>query len=323
MSLLITPAYTTGSVPGFAGATGLLQTIVAYVTGAPGTPGRDWTVEMNRDITDNSGGTIVTSPQLKEVILSNTGISGLETIIVAMREYQYPSTSEWGIELNGHIVVPSGWNADAAATHGKTGWDTDRKHWKDLPHVQAADQQMDYWIYSTKEFIGFCVRVGTSYFQGYLGNGARLGTPSEYPNPLYIAGSEVGNISYQAGGNGPVRPKDNTYFFVDPNGAFRSGTDCEVLPMQLAPAYTDNVQVDLAPNGAVLLSPVYVTTTQILAFQLWNTFAVRVMAPQPENYYDDINGLRFRIWPQGKNDYNYDFMAFYEIDAGALTTTTV
>ena len=101
--------HTTGSVPGFAGAsgTGLLQTLVAWVTSNSGVPGLDWTVEMNQTVRDESGATLSGS-SFREVILSNTGLSGNEEIIIGLREYSYPSTNEYNIELNGYLAVPAG-----------------------------------------------------------------------------------------------------------------------------------------------------------------------------------------------------------------------
>jgi len=321
----IQPQTQTGSVTGFSGGvdTGLLQTLVDFVTSDPGTPGLDWTVEMNQTICDQYGAEYSGSP-LIEVILSNTGVSGLETIIVGFREYQYASGNEYNIELNGYLSVPAGWNSHALATHGLNGYDEDRKHWNYLPMLQCFDNEMEYWFYSTQEFISASVRVGTSYYQFYVGNGMRFSSPSEHPYPLVVAGSSVGPYSYQADGNGPVRPgtkevSNNDYytaFFINASGIFN--TTPTVEPMQ---GNSNNVSIDRTAGDAAFMCPAFYRDSQATYLQLYNTFVIRVTNLLSESLYTDPDNRQYRVFAQGLTDYDYEFLAMVE-DIGLTSSTT-
>lgn len=323
----ILPQHQTGNVPGFAGAVdvGLLATIVDFVTSASGTPGLDWTVEMNVNATDNNGDETAKGSNTKEVILSNTGISGNEDIYIGLREYYNAATNEYGLELNGYLSVPAGWNSHAAATHKLEGYDATRDHWTQLPVLQCFDQEMEYWFYSTQEFIFIALRVGTSYFQAYLGNGQRLGSPSEYPYPLVIAGSTVGNVSYQAGGFGPVRPGldaadevgEYTCFFVDAQGSFNTMPIVE--PMQ---GVSTTFSMDVTADGEAFMCPVFYRDSDQTFLQLYNVFCIRVINMLSEVTYTDDDSRVYRAFAQGQTDFDYEFLAVLENDPSLVVTTT-
>jgi len=330
--MLITPQYTTGTVPGFAGGpgTGLLETLVDWCTSNSGTAGLDWTIELDQAAKDDDGVTTSYSDTYREVILSNTGMSGQENILIGMREYFYVATNKYGWNLNGYVVLPSTWNGAAPATHGLTGWDSTVKAWSQLPTIQLFNNEMAYWFYSTSEFIFVSVRVGTSYFQCYLGNGARYGSPQEYPYPLVVAGSHRGTESYQNGGYGPVRPSsDNdecSVMVVDPSGSFRrfytSDDDAEVaiLPM-VGNSYTDTV--GLSPGGSALIMPaIAVTDSYTTCLEYFNVGVFRRFNAQSEQIYVDEEANKWRCFAQGKNDYEYDFLAVFEEGNYSTTTTT-
>lgn len=308
-------AYTTGTVPGFAGATGLLKAITDWVAAAGG-PGRDWTLELDQDAMKVDGITPVSAGNLREVILSNVGQSGNENIIVGLREYRYAASNEYNIELNGYIAVPPAWNSHAAATHNLDAYDTTRNHWTELPMLQCFDNEMTYWIYSSVEFIIVAVRVGTSYYQCYIGNGKRLSSPSEHPYPLVIAGSRVGNYGYQDDGGGPVRPWTGTAFFINAASAFNTAPSVE--PMQ---GNSDIISVDVTEDGAAFMSPVFYRDSQATYLQLFNMFAIRTINMLGESTYEDPDGRRYRLFPQGITDYDYEFLAVLE-DIGTSTSTT-
>lgn len=317
-------AYTTGTVTTFNGSTGLLKAITDWVA-ASGGAGRDWTLEVDQNAKETDGITDVDGSNLREVILSNTGLSGNENIIVGIREYRYQTENEYNLELNGYLSVPPAWNSHAAATHQLDGYDTTRNHWTELPLLQCFDNEMEYWIYSSQEFIAVSIRVGTSYYQCYLGNGKRLGSPSEYPYPLVVAGSGVGNVSYQDGGNGPVRPaaRDSTpvagefnCFFVDAQGTFN--TTPFVEPMQ---GNSQTLSVDETDGGAAFMCPAFYRDSSNTFLQLFNCFVVRTVNMLSESTYTDPVGRQYRIFAQGLTDYDYEFLAFLE-DIGTTTSTT-
>ena len=327
--MLITPSYQTGTVTNFAGAsgTGLLQTLIAFLTSDSGTSGKDWTVEHNDQSRDNDGTTSSYGSTYKEYILSNTGLSGNENILIGMREYLYVSENLYGWELNGYTSVPTYWNSNALSSHGHSSFDSTRKHWDDLPTLQLFDNSMEYWFYSTSEFVFVSVRVSTSYYQCYLGNFVRYGSPGSYPYPLYIAGSSVGNVDYQVGGNGPVRPSDDsdepTCFAVGPDGTFYSGADLFAYPMQ---GDTDVVSISDTTGGAALLMPPILRATNGAVYltlgQLFNTVVYRKTNALSEMTYLDEDNHKFRVFAQGKNDYDYDFLGSYEAVGTTTTTTT-
>lgn len=340
----LSPQVQTGTVTNFKGGvdTGLLQTLVDFVTSDPYTPGLDWQVAMDQPSKDDDAQTNSYDTTYREVILSNVGVSGTETIIIGMREYKYETNSEWGWELNGYLSVPAGWNSHAGVTHELSSWDDTRKHWDDLPILQLFDNEIAYWFYSTPEYIQVAVRIGTSYFECYLGNGKRLGSPSQYPYPLVVAGSEHGSISYQAGGYGPVRPRwagTNTsstighysMFFVTADGNFvhnkNYAHNAISLPMNddhgaSAANWDDNITVSGTKGGnAALLVPAFYLHENSTYLQLHNMVVFRKESSQSEAEYTDENGNMWRSFAQGKNDYNYDFLAILET-VGSTTTTT-
>jgi hypothetical protein len=322
--MLITPQVKIGTVPAFCGAngTGLLQTLVAWVTGTPATPGLDWVIEMNQESTNDDGVTISFPGRgHRQYILSNTGVSGNENIIIGMRESSTPASQIFEWVLNGYTYVPLTWNGHASGAHGLT------ISASTLPCMQMFDNEIAYWFYSTKEFIFVSIRVGTSNFQCYLGNGARLGPPSSYPYPLCIAGSHEMGFSYTVGGYGPVRPNHDTSspydiscFAIDAGGAYLKWPfGLRVVPGQ----QNQNVLAyGAAYNGAALIMPCFYTVEyQVTLFQLFNVGTWRKTNSQSEQEYVDEEGNKWRVFAQGKNDYEYDFLCVFE-EAGVSTTTT-
>jgi hypothetical protein len=325
--MLITPQYTSGSVPGFAGApgTGLLQTFVDWVTGTPATPGLDWTIEHESESMNNDGETASFDGTYKEYILKNTGLSGTEEIFIGFREYAYAAGNEYNIELNGYTSLPISWNGNQESSHQLDGWGSTRKHYTELPVLQLFDNEIHYWFYSTPEFVAICTRVSTSYYQAYLGNIVRYGSPGNYPHPLYIAGSNVGNVNYQTGGYGPVRPttaSPSNSFLFGPDGTVYKGGNLLVWPME---GHSTTNPFNTSPNGAVFMVPVIFRGTTnglyITMGEAFNIAAYRIYNALSESVYTDSNVKKWRVFAQGKNDYAYDFMSIYEIP-GTTTTTS-
>lgn len=327
--MFISPQYKTGTVPSFAGVnnTGLLQTLVTWVTSNSGTPGLDWQILHEEESTDNDLETSSYGSGYKEYILYNTGESGNENIYIGFREYKYESENEYGWELNGYLSQPDYWNSNYLISHNADGWDSDRKHWTELPVLQLFDNEMAYWFYSTTEFIFVGVRVSTNYYQCYLGNIVRYGSPANYPYPLYIGGSAVGNKSYQSGGNGPVRPSTQdpfgTCFVWGPDGVVYKGSNLWVYPME---GISDNTSYSGTTTSKSLLLPVVplisVGEVDQTLGQLFNVVVYRNTNALSEMTYTDEDYHKFRVFAQGQTDYDYDFLGVYEIMGTTTTTTT-
>lgn len=311
---------TSGSCSAFSGTNGLLQALIDFCCADAG-PGRDWTLELDQNSKGSDGITdAFPEDNLREVILKNTGLSGNEQILIGIREWKYVAGNAWGWDLNGYLDVPSSWAGNKNDT-GFTSYNSTWKHWASgttsgLPILQLFDSTMYYWIYSTKERIVVIVKVGSSYFACYLGLGYRLGSPSEYPFPLLVAGSWFGNRSYQAGGYGPVRPIAGSFFVVSPGNLFRTGSTPTVIPMQ---GDSDNMAIDVAPNGKGLLLPCYVLADGDLLMSLQGVYAPRMLSMQSEDLYEAAEG-DFRIFQQAAETYNYSFMAVQEETEETTTT---
>ena len=258
--------YKKGTVTSAFGAGGILQgVILANCTGGS-EPGEDWTVEVNQNSKDD-GLIDAFGATHKEVILSNTGDSGTEQIIVGMREWEYDAVSAYGLDLNVYLSVPTGvppgWNA-VGAFHGLLSYDSTYKHWDELPILQMLDGTMNWWLWSDKNHIKLILDVSNNYYHMYLGNGRRLGTPAEYPYPLLCIGSHIGNVSYQAGGYGISRPRDfsagaGTMYVVGPGNVFYTKDNlysCWMIPSQREDS--SPFTVGDTPGNDKLLLPLYV-----------------------------------------------------------------
>ena len=311
-------AYSTGQVTAFKGASGLLQALIDWCTGDVNTPGRDWTVELNQEAKDPQGDTADST--CKEVILSNTGMSGNENIIIGIREYEYAASNEYNWELNGYLSLPPAWNAHANISHGMDGYDTTREHWNELPILQLFDSTIPYWFYSTQEFIIVSVRISTAWYQCYLGNMMRFASPNEYPHPLVIAGSNVGSVDYQAGGGGPVRPLDlGNYNVMCVTPANTWNINPVVEPMRND---SDTTSFVATPDNAALLIPAFYRENSICYGSLFNMFVFRRTNASSETLYTDpTTGRQYRTFAQGAGDFDYEFLAILE-DPGTTTTTT-
>lgn len=314
----IEPVTQSGQVTSFRGAGGLLETLKTFITGDGNTPGRDWTVELNQAATNNVGSTADASS--KEMIFSNTGTSGQENVIIGIREQVYAANQEYNWHLNGYLQVPPLWNSHAAGTHELDGYDSTSKAWTELPEFRLIDATFPYWFYSTQEFVIVAARVSTSWFQCYLGNMRRFGSPSEYPHPLVIAGCGSGGGSYQDGGAGPVRPGTSTKFAVGPDNTFYTGSGVKFEPME---GDTDNRAIIAAPSGAALLVPCFIRTSSMCLGYLQNMVVFRRTNATSESLHTDpVTSRKYRTFAQGETDYDYDYMGIFEELATTTTTTT-
>jgi len=153
----------------------------------------------------------------------------------------------------------------------------------------------------------------------------RLSSPSEHPYPLVIAGSSVGNKSYQADGFGPARPGQindafgsydlYTAFYVNSAGVFVTEPTTE--PMQ---GVSSNTSIMNTRGGSTFMCPVFWRDEQNTYMQLQNLFVIRTINMLSESSYTDSDNRKYRIFAQGVTDYDYEFLALLE-DIGTTTTT--
>ena len=309
--------YKTGTVSSFAGANGLLAALVAWVTGTPATPGLDWILEQDSNTKDNTGLTEPFSALCRQVVLSNTGISGTESIVVGIREWQLTTSAVYGWDLNCYPAWVDGqlWNGNST-WHGQTTYDATYNHFSTYPNIPLMNASMTYWFFSNAQRIIVVVRTSTNYQCCYLGYGDRLGSPTEYPCPVMALGCSVGNLAHSdqsATHRWFLNPP--AFFFNTPAGEART-------PLWIPGASYWSFPVNPGPVvgvGGDLLNPCYAaiaTLGTLLTFD-----GVRHVV-DPDLQAEDIFTANGKKWFVAQNNHRitmYDFMA---INTEVTTTTT-
>lgn len=236
-----------------------------YITGDPG---RDWRVECHRNTRSrpSPGYTEPFGSDCKEVILSNTGMSGQEAVIIGIREWRYPAANAHGWGLNGYLLYesPADWNSNSNS-HGRTSYDTTWHHYTTHPMLPLINDTMYYWIYSNQQRIVVVVKVQSNYESAYLGFGRRFGTPGDYPYPLCVIGSLYGNSIFSS------TDADHTYiascnqssnykaWIVEPANQYMywNGSADQPVFLPRNPFATLGT-MDHTANGRYLMTPVYI-----------------------------------------------------------------
>lgn len=325
-------AFTSGVVTQAHSASGLLQgAVIPFLTGAPGTPGRDWSVIVNQNAKAANGSSDTSwGSTTKEVVLKNVGHSGQENVFIGMREHRYPSNSIYGLELNVYTGTPSWFGSNNVLT-GFTSYDTTNQGWTGMPVLQLVDSTMTYWIYSNQARVVIVVKVSSDYFACYLGFGIRLGTPTEYPFPAMAAGSNAFPVAYTSGGYGITRPESpsNSIMIVTPGNVFRSGERVRIYPMGGA-NQDDSTPYGPAPDGRYLILPNYVceydsaidfNLPQQVFFVTEKLHVSMVQNQQSEDIYND-GRYDYRIFQGGDSVDNRNFMAIKEPVSSTTSTST-
>ena len=134
---------------------------------------------------DNRGATV------KTIILQGTGAGGSDEIFVGVRLYADTVTDRFGWALQGY----TGHNAGVAwsAQPGAIGETTTTP----LPCVPLWNDAITYWftVSATRMFV--VAKVGTSYEWAGLGYAILpYATPGQWPYPLVVAGSALGELRY-------------------------------------------------------------------------------------------------------------------------------
>lgn len=255
-------------------AKGLLQVVLDFVTDDSMTDGQDWTNELQELSQDDdlvSPSDAYSGELLQQLVLSNTGESDAESIVVGLREFYRAASGEYGINLNGYRDGHDGaqsWIYNGGQ-HGLTGYDGTSKRFEDLPAAVFRSGSLGYWIFSNKNRILVVVKSSTVYDFFYVGYGHRLGPSSNYATPLFIGGSAAGDSKYDdtgnerkaffdfyTGGSGIVQA-----FAVDMDGSYITQSDdrLRVVPQHYWDDLEDIAAVgDTDSTSNVLLAPVAV-----------------------------------------------------------------
>jgi hypothetical protein len=302
-----------------------------------GNPGQDWRLMVKQNTKDD---TIPTPAEpfgsaMKECILHNTGLSGAENVLIGFREWQYPASNAYGWDLTGYLSYTSGmlWQESlddmAQDTYSGT-WE----HWSACPMLPLADDTMYYWFNSNQQRITGAVKISSNYESFYLGFGNRYGNPEDYPNPLFICGSAVGDKSYTdsvstthafvpaAGGGGKhhsVLP-DNSW-------SVQWGTGIGQLQTILHPLHqwTDAGTLYQSPSKKEnLLSPVIASrqSRRFTLFELDGLYHVAGIGVQSEDQIRATDGIKYRVFQNITNVDDNDFMCIAEEEFTTTSTST-
>jgi len=315
-------AFTSGSVSGFAGATGLLQALLDFVTGAPGTPGRDWTVLKNENTKDSGDpGTEPFGSTCKQVVLKNIGLSAVEEVLVGIREWQYLPSNAWGWDLNAYTTWQSGflWNWNWVDS-GLTVYDATWERYTNHPMLPLLDDTMYYWFYSNRQRIMGIVKVSSNYESFYIGFGNRFGSPSQYPYPLLVIGSMYGNYSYSSTGGThtsvfwPFKTTTGACpIIVSPMNTYNTSATYKgyyyFIPTH---DFSDpGLALKKTTNSKVVLQPIYVVVDSDTYMSLDNVVWTPSLGIQSEDTFV-IGGDTWRIFQNAfRNDWQ-DFGAMKE-----------
>lgn len=148
----------------------LLAKVTNFITGAPGTPGRDWTVTRQDSLTWGPA-----------TVFRNTGLSGSEEVHVGL----YAATHTDGVR--GGLVCKV-YKAFDNAPNGTAFLDTLYGNGTGLNKTHAFmpcwNTAMNAWIWSNKARIIIVAECNGLYGNAYLGQLRRFSLPSENPWPL-------------------------------------------------------------------------------------------------------------------------------------------
>lgn len=326
-------AFTTGTATN---CRDLTSKFITWVTTSGG-----WTNEFQQNTTGSTGtdATGGWSDTKQEVVLSNDGPSGNETILVGIREWEHDSNSAWGWDLNAYLSVPTLHFGENLGGRSWTSYNSSYNRWSNLPQLQLSNGTMNYWFYANDLRIIVVVRTSSIYHSCHIGFGVRLSTAAEYPFPYYIAGSYYGNAAYTTGGYGPVRASRtangvyNNFFICEPDNSFtRSYTtntgytlpNPGIMPMQgeynynsshtSAYIWADSAyrRIDNTAAGNKILIPNYVMHNGRTLMELSELYAFPYVSLSSEDTYTDQDSDTYRIFQQGSSVSHYAFMAVKE-----------
>ena len=148
----------------------LLAQITAFITGAPGTAGRDWTVVRQDSLTYGPA-----------TVFRNSGLSCAEEVNIGFYAVTYTDNVRGGLVCKvykGFDGAVGGTDFLDTAYGNGAGY---RGTHALLPCWNAA---MNVWIWSNKARVIVIVECNGMYANAYLGQFRRFSLPSEHPWPL-------------------------------------------------------------------------------------------------------------------------------------------
>lgn len=317
-------------------------TFSASVTGTPtadylyGEPGQDWKQLESTPTTDQNEAAVTFTVACKEVILQNTGNSGLEQVMVGIREWEYPAQNAAGWDLSGYLWHNDGmWWRENIAEQGtyRDGYSSSWEHWHELPMMPLIDANMTYWFFSNRQRIIVVAKVQSNYESIYLGFGNRYGSPSRYPYPLIIKGSMYGDVNYSSTSASHRGIFRNTFssaghplMTVDPGSEWRHvvGGSLYVTGMKMVPGDNWSADGTIGPglDDAIFSQPcslvydnnftVYMDLDGVLHLASTGILSEDTMK-------DPDNLLEYLIF---QDVHRTTYSSFFAVEKGSYTTTT-
>lgn len=245
----------------------------------------------------------------RQVVLRGEG-GGTDAIYVGWRTFSSVPGGYYNFELHGF----TGYDGDVSFSEqlgASPGfWDASVDVNRAGAYLLCHNTSVQYWMSINSYRIILIVKVGSAYFNAYLGWGNQFGTVGEMPYPMCIAGhtSELAGVSSQsklssgltdpwrsnqANTKGPmfILATDNNWYDVA-NGIVDVGsrsvlTDRVVLPTQNSKGSSDNsvpaedkfMDSSFAFQNFILNSGLSGNTTAFLNETPGQTSAVRVLIP--------------------------------------------
>lgn len=295
-----------------------------------GEPGRDWRVVINRN-SRTPALPSYTEPwgsDMKEVILSNTGLSGQESIMIGIREWKYAVGNGYGWDLNGYItyVVGNCWNSNNNQ-HLRTTYSTTWNRYTYHPGMPLYNGSMNYFFYVNQQRIVIQVKVQTQYEGCYFGFGRRFGPKTVYQYPLAIIGTHHGNNPYTLVDTnrryiiGLTGTGVGRYFIVKPDNVYLTG----VVLAQSYPFYTfvDLTSLELDELNRAMVTPTYIVDdiNEVTFMDLDGVYMVNGNGLVSEDRII-FNGKTHKVFPDiNRTAYN-NFLCIEEATTTTTTTTT-
>ena len=322
---------TSGTVTTFAGSTGLLQALLDWLAGSALSLG--WTVKYKRNSRDGNkaapdepwGST------RQECILHNTGITGLENVLIGIREWTYAAGAANNWDLNGYTtyVADQFWNI-SGDQHQRTTYDYIWEHFTTLPNLPLVDDTMYYWFFADEQRIIVIAKVQSNYESCYLGFGDRFGSPTDYPYPLIIKGSAYGNLPFSSTSvnhHGMTHDINSTFgvynsLVVKPDNSWCIYSNSEGVKFHPARDWTNTGIISETPTlKEVLVSPVTVIdqASQATMAEMDQVLHIAGVGVQSEDLIDGPNKLRYKIF---QNTFRTDYDDFFGVVTSDYTTTT-
>lgn len=121
----------------------------------------------------------------KEVIMHGSG-GGSDAIYVGWRTFS--GSGYYNFELHGFTGYDSGLDHDEQPGASPGFHDATLDLNKHGCYLLCINSTLSYWLNINSYRMILIIKVGSAYFNAYLGFGNRFGTVSEYPYPMCIAG---------------------------------------------------------------------------------------------------------------------------------------